>query len=137
MAVRMKQYGVYEDELRQLAASINFEIKSDDDLIRLFHEAKKLGFWPNLDIPRPNKDTLHALRIMELKPLFFEKRVKGSYLNASWEEIWGDGTHKSKKNRPVDERLDLAKELERLTKLANALENPKFEEELDEWLNNI
>lgn len=133
MAVRMKQDGVYEDELRQLAASINFEIKSDDDLIRLFREAKKLGFWPDLDIPRPNKNGFHVPRTGELKPLFIEKRVKGSYLN----EPWYDGTHKSKKNKPVDERLDLAKELERLTKLANALENPKSEEELDDWLNNI
>lgn len=133
MAVRMKQDGVYEDELRQLAASINFEIKSDDDLIRLFHEAKKLGFWPNLDIPRPNKKGFHVPRTGELKPLFIQKRVKGSRLNESWD----DWDNKSKKTKKVDERLDLAKELERLTKLANALESPKQEEELDEWLNNI
>ena len=133
MAVKMKQDGVYEDELLKLAASINFEIKSDDDLIRLYREAKKLGFWPNLDIPRPNKNGFHVPRTGELRPLTFGKRAKGSRLD----EPWDDGTHKSKKNRPVDEWLDLAKELERLTKLANALENPKQEEELDEWLNNI
>lgn len=133
MAVRMKQDGVDEDELIALAQSINFEIKSDDDLIRLFHEAKKLGFWPNLDIPRPNKNGFHVPITGELKPLFIEKRIKGSQLN----EVWDDGNKKSNKKRPVDERLDLAKELERLTKLANALETPKQEEELDDWLNNI
>lgn len=129
MAVRMKQDGVYEDELRQLAASINFEIKSDDDLIKIFREAKKLGFWPNLDIPRPNKNGFHVPITGELRPLGPIRKVKGSRLN--------DPDPAPKKNKRVDKRLDLAKELERLTKLANALENPKSEEELDEWLNNI
>lgn len=133
MAVRMKQDGVYEDELRELAASINFPINSDDDLIRLYQEAKKLGFWPNLDIPKPNKNGFYVPITGELRPLTFGKRAKGSRLD----DIWDDGNGKSNKNRPVDERLDLAKELERLTKLANALENPKSEEELDDWLNNI
>lgn len=137
MAVRMKQDCVYEDELIALAASINFEIKSDDDLIRLFREAKKLGFWPNLDIPRPNKNGFHVPITGEPKSSGIEKRIKGSYLNASWEDIWGDGNGKTNKNKLIDERLDLAKELERLTKLANALENPKAEKELDDWLNNI
>lgn len=57
MGVKMKKDGVTYEELEELAAQIGFELKSDDDYLRLFREARKLGWWPELDQPRMNTKT--------------------------------------------------------------------------------
>ena len=131
---KMKQDGVYEEELRALAAQINFPINTDDDLIRLFQEAKKLGFWPKLDIPRPDAKTGFFVPITgELRPLSFGKRARGNKLYYLDENV----TTKGRRQKDKSDKQNLVLELQRLTKLANALENFKLNDEIDDFLNKI
>jgi len=147
MGVKMKQDGVYEDELRELAAQINFPINNDDDLIRLFHEAKKLGFWPDLDVPRPGKDGFHIPRTGEPKtftqvhwgcmgglPEEAEYTIlKGGKIKATWP------SPARGKKLVRQQKQELLLELERLTKLADALEGSKTDknDDIDDFLNKI
>lgn len=128
--VRMKRDGVWEEELLEIAAQINFEVKNDDDLLRLFREAVKLGFWPDLNMPKYNPTGFNVPITGELRPL----RAFGKMKNSSLYDI--EPTNNPRKvEKEQKERLVL--ELERLTKLANALDNKNKGEDLDEWLKNI
>ncbi len=143
----MKQDGVYEDELRELAAQINFPINNDDDLIRLFREAKKLGFWPDLDVPRATKSGFHIPRTGELKPF---SQVHWGCMGGLPEEpdytLTKEGKIKATWPSPASgkklvrqQKQELLLELERLTKLANALESSKTgkNDDIDDFLNKI
>lgn len=60
MASRMKKDGVTFEELQELADQVGFTINSDEDRLKLYREARKLGWWPELDQPKMDKKTFWA-----------------------------------------------------------------------------
>lgn len=60
MASRMKKDGVTFEELQELADKVGFTINSDEDRLKLYREARKLGWWPELDQPKMDKKTFWA-----------------------------------------------------------------------------
>ena len=60
MASRMKKDGVTFEELQELADQVGFTINSDEDRLELYREARKLGWWPELDQPKMDKKTFWA-----------------------------------------------------------------------------
>lgn len=72
MAKMMKD-GVDFEELEELAAKVGFKLTCDADYIKLFQEARKCGFWPELDIPKTDTKGIHIPpaaheRVYRLRP---------------------------------------------------------------------
>ena len=126
MAKMMKNY-VSEEELLKLAKKVNFEVKDDGDLLKLFRTAKSLGWWPEMDLPKLNLKTFWA-------PKEDQWRIyrKNPFPDPTLE----------KKYRKDYKKVALAEELEKLTLLADALGGKTSSsgttmDDLDKWLDEI
>lgn len=136
--MRMKKDGVTFEELEELAAQINFPLNSDDDYIRLYREARKLGWWPELD--RPKMDMKH----------FWAPPQTGDirYRPNPWYVPESAPKKQRVKSAAMQQKEASAAELERLSRLIKALEaDPRAEalkepeldgiKDLDDWLDGI
>jgi len=134
---KMQKDGVTFEELEELAAQVHFELKSDDDYLKLFRTAKNLGWWPELD--RPKMDTKHFWVPHGPEDI--------RYRPNPFPDPDISRPHK-KKSAAAQQKEASAAELEKLARLIKALEvDPRAEalrepqldgvKNLDSWLDDI
>lgn len=135
--MKMQKDGVTFEELEELAAQVNFPLNSDEDYIKLFHTAKSLGWWPELD--RPKIDT---------KRFWVPPADSIRYRPSPWDAPDLAPKKQRVKSTAMQQKEASAAELERLSRLIKALEaDPRAKDlveqplqgvkDLDSWLDDI
>lgn len=149
---KMERDGIEEEELLAIAEKIGFKIESDDDLIRLFREADKLGFWPELHRPKldttgknivphpqdPTRRFFPKWEHMEVPPgcyLVMTKKgpkIEGKPLSQEVLDARAEETKLLKELRLLTEKTN------KLAELAPDVDlDEKEDDDLDDWLDKL